>query len=462
MTKRKQEGPSEYKTFPAFELKYDEDQGLVEHIFTLFGVIDHGKDRSHPGSFKKTLSERGDKVRVLDMHKTDSVMRIVGKPLAIRELSREELPAKLREEYPEATGGVWAQTKFFLETPEGKGAFLRIKEGVVEWSYGYDALDVDHSTIKMDGEDVEVRDLKQVRLYEYGPVLFGMVPGTTTLSAKADGEPDEAKPAPEVTENTIRIRVRDPGDFEDDSFRTINIGDSDSGIQAVVGKLDGETTMTIQSYIFSKDKFTVDKAQAWVDEHKKDGVPDLDEKQDDEEAQTFECIECGHKVTADEMPEECPECGAEMRPVKAGDELDEEQEKAADPKPETKNEPPEAVVFASVVLQDTLAKLEPETWEYKAAELALIKLRGLYGDEVDVAELEDKAGRVLAARNAQRIGQALASLISVLEDAGIDVPGVGKKPEPEPEDEEQAGKDWSLEIEAAELDLLELDSDNRI
>ncbi len=92
--------------------------------------------------------------------------------------------------------------------------------------------------------------------------------------------------------------------------------------------------------------------------------------------------------------------------------------------------------------------------------MALSKLRGLYGADVDVAELEDKAGRVLAARNAQRIGQALSSLISVLEDAGIDIPGFGKKPEPEPEEDE--GKDWSLEIEAAELDLLEFDSDTRI
>ena len=124
----------------------------------------------------------------------------------------------------------------------------------------------------------------------------------------------------------------------------------------------------------------------------------------------------------------------------------------------TKQEPPEAVVFASVVLQDTLTKLAPDTWEYKATELALSKLRGLYGDGVDVTELEDKAGRVLAARNVQRIGNALSALISVLEDAGIDIPGVGK-PKPEVEDEgeeEEPKRDWSLEIEAAELELIEL------
>lgn len=441
MTNKRQHEPTEYKTFPSIALKYDEDQGLVEHIITLFGVVDHGKDRSHPGSFKKTLAERGDKVRVLDMHKTDSVMRIVGKPLEIREIGRDELPAKILEEYPEATGGVWAKTKFLLDTPEGKGAFIRIKEDTIEWSYGYDALDTDKATVKLGGEDIDIRDLKQVRLYEYGPVLFGMVPGTTTLSAKTDPAPSEEKPAPEVTENTIRIRVRDPGDFEDDSFRTITIGGKDLGIRATVGRLKGENTMTIQSYIFDKEKFSVEKAQAWVDKHKKAGVPD------DWEQKVI--VEQDAEAVEDEEPDES-----------------QDKDDSPEPEPDKADEPdevPEAVVFASVVLQDTLAKLKPDTWEHKAAELALSKLRGLYGEAVDVTELEDKAGRILAARNAQRIGQALSSLISVLEDAGIDIPGVGRKPAPEPEEEEEEeGKDWSLEIEMAELDLLEFDGDTRI
>ena len=74
-------------------------------------------------------------------------------------------------------------------------------------------------------------------------------------------------PAPDITENYIRIRVRDPNDFEKDSFRTIWIS-KDKGIKAVIGKLKGEDKTTIQSYLFDKNKWTVEEAQNWVEGHK--------------------------------------------------------------------------------------------------------------------------------------------------------------------------------------------------
>jgi hypothetical protein len=250
MTKSKKVREREHKASTWYTKTVDEDEGIVEHIITVFGVIDYGKDRSHPGSFTKTLAERAPHdIRVLDMHNTQSILDIVGKPLGIKEISRDELPAKLREDFPEATGAVLATTKFFLDTPEGKGAFIRIKEDTVEWSYGYDALDVDEETVKHNGEEIAIRNLRGIKLYEYGPVLFGMVPGTTTLSAK------EVKPAPDIQENTIRIRVRDPGDFDKETFKTISIGPEDNGIQAVVGKLkDNGDAMVVQSYVFDKEK----------------------------------------------------------------------------------------------------------------------------------------------------------------------------------------------------------------
>lgn len=75
------------------------------------------------------------------------------------------------------------------------------------------------------------------------------------------------KPEPEVTEEYIRIRVRNPDDFQKDSFRTIDI-DKGKGIKAVIGRLKGETTTTTQSFLFDKDKWTVAEAQKWVEEHK--------------------------------------------------------------------------------------------------------------------------------------------------------------------------------------------------
>ncbi len=193
----------ERKTFPIFIKQIDEAEGIVDHIFAVFGNVDEGLDVLHPGSFKKTISERMGKVRVLDQHNTDSIMRVLGKPLEIREIGVEELPKELRVEFPDATGGVFARTQFFLETQEGKGAFIRIKEGGInEWSFGYDAVDVDFSERGMNGKKIKVRNLRQVKLHEYAPVLWGMNPATATLDAKEkviDKEEDQGPQHKAVT-----------------------------------------------------------------------------------------------------------------------------------------------------------------------------------------------------------------------------------------------------------------------
>jgi len=77
-------------------------------------------------------------------------------------------------------------------------------------------------------------------------------------------------PKPEVTDTEIRIRVKEPNLFIDDTVRTINI-DTEKGIKAIVGKLrtDGPSgSMKIQAYRFDKEKWTVERAVAWVNEHK--------------------------------------------------------------------------------------------------------------------------------------------------------------------------------------------------
>lgn len=186
----------ERKVFPHFVTKIDADQGIVEHVFAVFGNVDLGNDILHPGSFTKTIAERGNKVRVLDQHKTDSVMRAVGKPIMIREISRNELPPEVLDQYPEATGGVFARTQFLMDTPEGKGIFTRIKESAIdEWSFAYDALDTDYSKIEVDGREITVRNIRTLKLYEYSPVLFGMNPATSTISAKEQETDDEVKTA---------------------------------------------------------------------------------------------------------------------------------------------------------------------------------------------------------------------------------------------------------------------------
>jgi len=255
--------PSEYKSCPYIELKRDDDQGIVEHLITVFGIVDNGKDVCHPGAFAKTIDEKGGKIRVLDAHNTGSAMCIVGKPLALKEVGRDELPKAVLDEYPDATGGLWARTQFLMDTPEGKGVFTRIKEGALsEFSYGYDALDYDYDTVKADGEDIEVRNLRTVRLWEYSPVLWGMNPATQVMSAKQDEEPEEMKP--EVTENYVRIPAS-TGDHSGHRIRTKTLS-KEQGIKILYC---GECK-EIVTYLFDKEKWSLQDAKDWVKEHKSD------------------------------------------------------------------------------------------------------------------------------------------------------------------------------------------------
>ena len=94
------------------------------------------------------------------------------------------------------------------------------------------------------------------------------------IEAKMKGIINEAElkliSKPEETEDFIHIRVRDPADFQDGSFRTIDI-DKGKGIQAVIGRLKGETTTTVQKYMFAKSKgWTMSEAIQWVKEHGKE------------------------------------------------------------------------------------------------------------------------------------------------------------------------------------------------
>lgn len=196
----------ERKTTAAYTVGVNEQQGIVETIFSVFGNIDLGKDRLHPGTFSKTFQERGLKVRVLDQHQSDSVLHVVGKPLAMRELTREELPPELLAQYPEATGGAWAQVKFLLDTPEGLGVFKRLQEGVVDqWSFGYDPVLAEYSTVDTPHGKQTIREIHEVRLLELSPVIWAMNPGTATLSAKATDEA-KVKPGDDESEDDFMAR----------------------------------------------------------------------------------------------------------------------------------------------------------------------------------------------------------------------------------------------------------------
>lgn len=494
----------EHKTFPAEVVKADEAQGIVETVWAVMGNVDEGLDIIHLGAFTKTFVERGRKVRILDQHQTDSVLRVLGKPLAFRELGHDELPDAIKARCPEATGGAWARVQFNMQTDNGRNVFHLLHAGDVdEWSFGYDVLDSDFSKVVKDGSEVTVRNLRTLKLWEISPVIWGMNQATMTTNTKG--------------------REEKPWDIfpENEQYCVYQIDTEGEPVGESLGCHETEEEARSQ----------VEALYANV--HKQMTEEDNPEIVPVEEGPfTCECLECGYEMETMEHCRDivCPKCGGQMRRAErpgAGDGkgatgatdlpiADREHEWDADVAdsrvrkwaggPEKEDidwakyrrahfwyNPdmaedfggyklgfadvidgkltaiPRGIFAVAAVLQggrggvaipaDDVDAVKARAARYYA------RMREQFDDDGIVppwekSEQEDtlvKAGRVLAERNAARLVSALETIIEILEDAGIDVPGWDRIPRAHPPSEtapvteqaalqpnaEQAGPDGS-------------------
>lgn len=145
----------------------------VTGVFAVHGNIDSYADISHPGSFTKTIAERGMRVKHLWNHDYyGSVPTAAVKSL--REITRDELPQEVLSMAPDATGGVEV-VREYLDTPKGNEVLTAVKAGAVdEMSYGFDPIQMDFGEVN--GQ--KVRNLREVRLWETSDVIFGANPAT--------------------------------------------------------------------------------------------------------------------------------------------------------------------------------------------------------------------------------------------------------------------------------------------
>ena len=73
------------------------------------------------------------------------------------------------------------------------------------------------------------------------------------------------KPGWDENDSSIRYRVREPGEFEEGSMRTVPLKADKPKVNSVMGKLKGEDSMTVQSLIFPKeDGWDMAKAKVWL------------------------------------------------------------------------------------------------------------------------------------------------------------------------------------------------------
>lgn len=167
----------ELKSIPN-AIKAIEDR-RVTGVPSVFGNIDDASDRIWPGAYQKTIVERRRKFRHLWNHDFFSPPTAV--ITDIREIGRDELPDAILEQAPEAMGGLQV-TREYLDTPRGNEVLAGLKAGAInEMSIGLDPVRFDFSEV----EGRQVRELREIRLWDTSDVLWGMNEATAASKSAA-------------------------------------------------------------------------------------------------------------------------------------------------------------------------------------------------------------------------------------------------------------------------------------
>jgi len=164
----------ERKSFKAY-IKSVDDRTIVQ-VFSVFDVIDSYRERVKPGAFKKTISERLKRIKVLWQH------NYFWPPVAVldaaREIGKEDLPEEILEKFPAATGALEADITY-LNTDRGEEILVGIKEeAITENSIGFDVIQQGKTELEIEGVKVTIRDLVELRLWDLSPVNWGANPAT--------------------------------------------------------------------------------------------------------------------------------------------------------------------------------------------------------------------------------------------------------------------------------------------
>ena len=161
-------------------LTTDEIEGKVEAVFSNFNEVDSDGDVVLAGSIKSGFGEKG--VAMVWAHDWKDV---VGRG----EIIQDDEKAVFKGQ-------------FIMDTERGRDAFNTVKAmgELQQWSFGYEVLDAENGMFKKDGSEneIEVRFLKDVKVWEVSPVLVGANQNTYTMAVKdATEDPNESDPIEE-------------------------------------------------------------------------------------------------------------------------------------------------------------------------------------------------------------------------------------------------------------------------
>lgn len=114
----------------------------------------------------------------------------------------------------------------------------------------YDLLDISAVPVPGDPDALIMRELR---------ALQEILAGGSRLAPTPDGQ----RPYP----NEHSCRLKDPGEFEADSFKRMERDHEGKKYSVIMGKLKGENTMTEQAYRYAKDVWTEKEARAHCKDH---------------------------------------------------------------------------------------------------------------------------------------------------------------------------------------------------
>lgn len=144
----------------------------VEGYTAVMGNVDSGGDRIFRGSFKKTIKENMDRVRHLWQH--DWTQPPIAAVRELSEVQSTDLPQEMLDKSPEVTGALRV-VREYLDTPRSNEVLTGIKSGAInEMSFGYDPIKFDFEEDEEKGRFGLVRNLRELRLWDTSDVNWGM------------------------------------------------------------------------------------------------------------------------------------------------------------------------------------------------------------------------------------------------------------------------------------------------
>ena len=159
------------KEIKSFELNIKEEgseKGNVEAVFSVFGNVDSDGDVVVPGAVKSGFKDT--QVPMVFAHKWDQP---IGKGTIVQDNEKAVFKGS-----------------FFMETEAGKEAYNLVKSmgDLQQWSFGFRVDDSEVAPFKKSeeqGDEYDVRYLKELTVYEVSPVLVGANQETYTLAIKS-------------------------------------------------------------------------------------------------------------------------------------------------------------------------------------------------------------------------------------------------------------------------------------